>query len=306
MATKGLGLYTKMLEQNKASLLRRARAKFLSSNLSTRLAKENPDSSLVGSYRASTCCSDVLLQKGREITATYCKNRWCAVCNRIRTARLINGYITPLQALRDAQFVTLTKQTVPAELLPLSIELMGKTWRTILNSREGRRRGLRGVRKAECTIRPGGHYHYHFHAIVEGRENAEWLVSEWLRRLGKLATAKGQDIRPADEGSLKELFKYFTKLTTPDKKLYDLRRMDVIFRALRSKRTYQPFGGIAAISEEIEDVQTEELDFLAEQEQVWNWYVNDWINHAGECLTGYQPTEKFRQLFDPADREPPA
>lgn len=246
------------------------------------------------------------MQSGQEITATYCKNRWCAVCNRIRMARLIKGYMEPLAALKDPQFVTLTKQTVSADMLSLSIALMGKTWRTIINSREGRKRGLKGVRKAECTIRPGGQYHYHFHAVVEGLDNAKWLVSEWLKRLGTLASHKAQDIRPADEGSLKELFKYFTKLTTPDKKLYDLRRMDVIFRALRSKRTYQPFGGIVAVSEEIEDVQTEEIESLEKQEQVWQWYVNDWINDFGKCLTGYQPNEKFSQIFETFDREAPA
>lgn len=299
---EGFRLKKRMSEQNKASLLRRARAKFLSINLSIRLVERNPASFLVGSYRASTYCTQTLLQSGREISSTYCKNRWCAVCNRIRTARLINGYIQPLKALQDPQFVTLTKQTVSADFLPMSIELMNKTWRTILNSREGRKRGLRGVRKIECTVRPNGQYHYHFHVIIDGAENAKWLINEWIKHLGKLVSHKAQDMRPADEGSLKELFKYFTKLTTPDKKLYDLQRMDVIFRALRGKRTYQPFGGIAIVSEEIEGIRTEELDFLSEQEQVWNWHVNDWINDAGEALTGYQPNEAFRQLFDDVDR----
>lgn len=170
----------------------------------------------------------------------------------------------------------------------------------MVNSREGRRRKIRGIRKAECTVRPNGHYHYHFHVVVDGVDNAKWIVSEWLRIMGKCADSKAQDIRVADEDSLKELFKYFTKLTVKNEGiLIDYKRMDVIFTALRGKRVYQPFGGVKSVSEEIDEVQTQEYELLDECEQVWNWDVNDWINEYGECLTGYEPTEKFKALFEP-------
>lgn len=296
----GNGSEPAMTEQNKASLLKRARAKFLSYSLSNRLLASNPDSHLTRSYERSTYCTSVLLQTGQELTATYCKNRWCAVCNRIRTATLINGYEPALKQLESAYFVTLTKQTVTASNLPKSIEFMAQAWRRIVNSREGRRCKIKGVRKAECTVRPDGQYHYHFHVIVDGLVNAEWLVSEWLKAMGGLADRRAQDVRRADEKSFKELFKYFTKLIAKDKnELIDYKRMDVIFNALRSKRVYQPFGGVRPVSEEIEEIQTETYDFLESYEQAWNWDVNDWLNDAGDRLTGYQPNERFIALFEP-------
>ncbi len=288
-----------MSEQSKASLLKRARAKFLSHSLANRLIENNPSSYLKHSYEASTYCNSVLLQTGQKLTGTYCKNRWCAVCNRIRTAKLINGYEPVIKRLDSCYFVTLTKQTVNAVCLPKSIDFMNKSWRHILTSREGRRRKIKGVRKAECTVRPNGHYHYHFHVVVDGLDNAEWLVKEWLSIMGNLADSKAQDIRIADDTSLKELFKYFTKLTVKGEgTLIDYKRMDLIFNALRGKRVYQPFGTVRPISEEIDEVQAENYDFLEEYERVWKWDANDWINEVGECLTGYQPNEKFKAIFN--------
>lgn len=287
-----------MAEQSKETLLKRARVKFLSYNLANRLIESNPDSKLKRSYDASTYCNSVLLQEGQKLTGTYCKNRWCATCNRIRTAKLINGYEPALKLLDSPQFVTLTKRTVPGCMLPKSVEFMAETWRKVLNDREGRKMKIKGVRKAECTERPNGHYHYHFHAIVSGRDEAEWLVSRWLKAMGSLADSKAQDIRAADHGSMIELFKYFTKLTKKGKReLIDFKRMDVIFNALHRKRVYQPFGGIRPVSEEIDEIESISYDFLEQAEQVWNWNADDWINDAGECLTGYEPSSEDKTLI---------
>lgn len=243
---------------------------------------------------------DVLLQVGKDLHGKRCKNRWCAVCNRIRTAQLIDGYEPSLRQLEDSYFVTLTKQSVKASSLAKSIDFMAVAWRQIVNGREGRRRKIKGIRKAECTIRPGGLYHYHFHVIIEGFSNAEWLVSEWLKSMGSLADRKAQDIRVADEKSLKELFKYFTKLTVKDKGvLIDFKRMDVIFNALRTKRVYQPFGGVRKVSEEIEENSLDTAHFLDNYEQRWLWDVNDWINEFGECLTGHIACDEDKALFEP-------
>lgn len=126
--------------------------------------------------------------------------------------------------------------------------------------------------------------------------------------MGSLSSWKAQDVRPADDKSLKELFKYFTKLTVTtkdkegkilDKSLIDPKRMDVIFRALRGRRVYQPFGGIRVLDEEIDTVQVQKYDFLEEgKTQVWRWKANDWMNDVGECLTGYQPSKKFAEFLD--------
>lgn len=288
--------------KDKQVLLSRARSKYLSYGLSVNLKQNNPDSPLNKSYFGSMLCSGVMRQEGQKLITTYCKQRWCAVCNRIRTAKAISGYLPVVRCLDDLHFVTLTKKTVKATDLKESIELMNKTWRQITNRAIRKRTLFQGVRKAECTIRPNDLYHYHFHVIVSGKQNADWLVKNWLKRLGSLADSKAQDCRKADEQSLKEIFKYFTKLTANSKqgerKLYDYSRMDVIFQAMRNRRVFQPFGGLRILSEEIEDINGQDFECLEEAEQVWKWHSEDWINDCGECLTGYRPTDKFKALFE--------
>jgi hypothetical protein len=205
--------------QDKGVFLRRARAKYLSKQLATKLIKENPGSDLTGSYIATLKCSHYLNQEGKKIITNYCKNRWCAVCNRIRTAKLISGYAPVLKSFKEPYFVTLTKKTVCDTDLRASMDLMGKVWRDIMLCRDNRyKRKIKGIRKAECTIRPKDQYHYHFHVIIEGKDNAAWLIAEWLKRCPH-SDPKAQDMRVADEGSFKELFKYFTKLTVKKQNL---------------------------------------------------------------------------------------
>lgn len=290
------------MNKDKQVLLKRARSKYLSKQLAQKLRQCNPNSPLTESYFGSMLCSGVMRQEGRKLVTTYCKQRWCAVCNRIRTAKAISGYLPVIRELNDVYFVTLTKKTVPGAELKASIDLMNRSWRKITDTARKKREGFKGVRKAECTIRPGDQYHYHYHVIVDGKENAEWLVDAWLKRLKGLSDSKAQDIRPADERSLKEVFKYFTKLTASSKNgvrnLYEYSRMDVIFQSMRGRRVFQPFGGLRVISEELEDVNGQDFESLEEAEQVWQWHCEDWINEAGECLTGYHASEGFKRLFD--------
>lgn len=288
-------------QQEKSSLISKARAKFLSQKLSICLQKYNPLSDLFKSYQNSYYCCSVLLQEGKALKSKYCKNRWCALCNRIRTAKAINEYLPLIAKLEDVYFVTLTKRTVEEKDLKWSIDLMEKAWRSILKSRENKKRKIKGLRKIENTQRPQDKYHYHFHILISGKENAEWLVREWLRLMGGEANVKAQDIRKADERSLKEMFKYFSKLTvqnkTGERELIDYQRMDVIFRAMRGKRVYQGFGGLKSASEDFEEIQVQEFSFLEECEKVWHWVNEDWIDEWGECLTAYQPSDKFKALF---------
>ena len=283
-------------------LTKKARAKWLSKQFVLKLIEHNPNSPLLKSYKNTLYCSHCLQQKGKKLTSTYCKNRWCATCNRIRTGRLINAYESQLKQLNDLHFVTLTKVTVTEEELIDSIKLMEKVWSTIMRSRYNRKNKVKGLRKAECTTRIEDKYHYHFHIMIEGKENGNWLISEWLRLMGDKADKKAQDIRKADEGSLKELFKYFTKVTLQDKstgerKLADFRRLDVVFRAMRGKRVYQPFGGLKMVSEELENIEAQEFEQLEEAEKIWTWRGTDWIDEFGECLTGYEPSEDFKKIF---------
>ncbi|RYE19336.1 MAG: hypothetical protein EOP45_12810, partial [Sphingobacteriaceae bacterium] len=198
-------------------------------------------------------------------------------------------------------FVTLTKKTVTADDLESSIALMDRTWRQILHSDAGKRRKISGIRKSECTVRPNNHYHFHYHVIVDGEEAADWLVKSWCSRLQDVTDIKGQDYRSANEDSLKEIFKYFTKLLISnkngDKEFYSTRNMDVIFQAMKNKRVIQPFGKIRGVKGNNAYV-SRVYDMLESGYNTWTWKENDWYDMDGKPLTNYQPTEKFRELVE--------
>lgn len=277
---------------------KRARKKFTSHAIATHLLAQNPDSFLAKSYERSTHCMETLTPnaEGRLITH-YCKNRWCPVCQSIRIAVLINGYKSQLEKLTDPYFVTLTRPTCSEQELPSQIKRMGIAWAKIKDRR--RMRNVKGIRKAECTTRPNGQYHYHYHIIIEGKDNAEYLIKSWLE-LNPDSNIKAQDMRKADCSSMIELFKYFTKLLAKDKAgnrhMMDYKRLDVIFRALSGKRIYQPFGGLTMISEEIEEQELEATREVANQ--IYQWLVNDWYGtEEGDALTNYEPSQSLVKLL---------
>ena len=293
------------------AIRKRARAKYFSQNLAVRLASL-PDSHLKKSYWNTFHCASDLTQKDKKLSSKYCGNRWCTVCNRIRTAKLINGYEKPLAAMTEKHFVTLTLPNVQAEDLKATFETMLGHFKQIQEVFKKRKlRGkqdwqLVGIRKLECTYNPHSQtYHPHFHALIEGKEAAEALVAEWLKRV-PTATSAAQDCRPATVGAERELFKYFAKIVTKvgkDSKTL-VKPLDVIFRAMWGLRVFQPIGIKKDVSEEIEELQTLEVeDIEAEEETVfWRWERCDWVNHdTGEMLTGYEPSDAMNTLVSNMD-----
>lgn len=290
-----------MVQSKQTALEKRARSKYISFRLACWLLFGAPHSPLQKSYRDSLYCCHVLRVEDRDrITGKYCKHRWCLTCNRIRMAVLILGYGPQLRQLGNLWFVTLTARTVCRADLPQRLAEMGKVWSDILalnrkKCQRNRGLGLKGLRKLECNPRPEDFYHPHFHILVQGEQAARWLVAQWLQRWGDLANASAQDARPADDQSLIELFKYQVKLPTKQKGEGDYSatadQLDWIYQCLRGKRTFQPFGGLTAICEELDDdlVATglpEGLEGL-----IWQWHEQDWVSELGELLTNWEPTE---------------
>lgn len=290
-------------EQEK-TLLKKAKKKYLSRGIAYHLYYRAEDSPLRKAYKNSMYCSDVLSPNVTQtkLTTKYCKNRWCPLCSSIRIAVLVNGYAPQLREFQEPYFVTLTAPTVPAEELLNRIEQFGKAFRQIVHNNRARKMGMKGIRKAECTVRPEDLYHYHFHVIIDKKTNAEFLVKRWLE-IVQGALPQSQDIRPADEGSYIELFKYFTKLVVKDKRtgareIVDYKRLDIIFQALRGKRTFQAFGGLKPVSEDIVEEELE-ANILISADSIFKWIVEDWVNlETGECLSGFEASESLKQLID--------
>ena len=143
-------------------------------------------------------------------------------------------------------------------------------------------------------------YHPHFHCIIDGCKESFALVSDWIKRHPEQATYKGQDIRFADRNTTTELFKYFTKLLTKNGQFL-APEMDIAFRAMKSKRVFQPFGGIKKQSEEVELNDTTLVDWKPEAVEIWQRQeagkFTDWFNANGEALSEIELPERTIALI---------
>lgn len=284
---------------NPTNLQKRAKNKALTSSFIVGLI--NLDSPLKKTYWNTYHCSSEIAQKDNFLSAKYCKNRACLVCNRIRTANLIIGYKAQLDSLTDPYFLTLTKPTIQGNELEPTIQGMTKTIRKIFDRLRKQKVKPNGIRKLECTYRPKGYFHPHFHLVVETKHHAELIRNEWLKEYPN-AKLSANDIRPCTDNYVIELMKYFTKLL-PNKKSKDqhinFKALDIIFQSMANKRVYQPFGKIRKLKEN--ELSSTEYDITIPTKltkHVWKQGLFDWVDiQTAEILSYYQPTDKDRELI---------
>lgn len=290
------------------TLANRARAKLITNTLVLRLV-DVKDSPLTKSYWRSFHCANSIEQRGKTLKTKYCKNRWCMVCNRIRTAMLIKGYEPGLKELKEPQFVTLTFPNVGGHDLRKEIKGMYASFKRITDRLKKRGVKLRGIRKLECTHNPSrGNFNPHYHLLIEGLSNARAVVQEWLKEYPD-ASPKAQYIEAANDGTIMELMKYFTKIL-PSKKSratgkleINAKALDTMFQAMQGVRVFQPFGISKHISEEIEELEKKEYDVVEQEYAIWVWEqdVADWLGFESyEPLTGFEPepiTMKFISII---------
>lgn len=284
---------------DKGVLLKRARKKYFTNGIVLPLIDTNSD--LKFSYWRSYHCSNIISSEDGKMKSSYCRYRWCMICNGIRTAISIGKYYKQVGGWDNKYFVTLTIPNVTAERLPVMMDLMLHSFRQISEVFRKRKIKMIGLRKLECTYNSERNdYHPHFHCIIKGSEIASMLKSEWLKRYPG-AKDYCQDIRQADDKDVLELFKYFTKIVSgKNRSEIHISALDVIFRAIKSRRTFQNFGFRAdKVDEEL--ISDVEVAKVVEEIQTWIWEndLHDWINNAsGELLTGYEPSEKLKRLLD--------
>lgn len=264
-------------------------------------------SSLNKSYWLTYRCSSVILQDDNKISSRYCNQRWCLVCNRIRTAKIINGYKSEIDKFSDPHFLTLTIPNVKAKDLPTAIVSMNKTIRDITkNAKKTYNTRIKALKKYECTYNnKTDEYHPHFHLIVNDKTTGELMLSLWLDKY-KSADIKGQDLREADNSSLVELCKYFTKVISKETD-YNPKALDTMFKAVKGKRTFQPIGIKKQVSEEVEEIQQQEIDFKAPAKEIYVYEkdVYDWVSSSGECLSEYIPTANDLRVINEEYKKPP-
>jgi len=283
-------------KETKKKLILKAKNSFFSKGLALNLM--NLDSTLKKAYKRTYYdCQTTIVQEGKKLTSRYCGARWCNTCNRIRTAKLINGYFKPIQTMNNPLFVTLTIPNVLKEDLKHYVKLMVSVSTNSIRAIKRKGIAFNGIRKLECTYNVDrDDYHPHFHFIVDGETATNELVNEWLKRF-PLAKDYCQDIRPLTDAI--ELFKYQTKIVSKadDGYFIYLSALDTIFKAIKGMRTFQAFGNIKMIKEDIEDLQSENFDIHPNDFVLWLWNKNDWFSmESGEPLTNYKPSKNMNEL----------
>jgi len=276
------------------TLRKRARSKWYTQAIVGRLLYQN--SPLHHYYQRAFFCNQELVQEGKKITGKFCDTRVCHICNRVRTAKMMNGYISQFRKFDYLEFVTLSVRSVTKGKLESTIREMRRALTLIIRKlREKKKLDLDGVIKTEVTYNLSKDwYHPHIHILVSGRVG-KLFIEEWLKRFPTTATIKGQDCREADLDALNEIFKYQTKIIvgTKDKLTINIPALDTIMLALRGKRTFQPFGSIRKVAEDVEGIQSQEYDGIKEYPLVtWVWEDCDWVisnvtEMGKETLTGY-------------------
>jgi hypothetical protein len=299
-------------KDRKASrLVNRARRMFATKPMAVRLAELR--GSLEQQYRNAIYCASRLTQEGARIRGKYCGTRWCLVCSAIRTAKLIRVYEPILKTWEHPCFVTLTVPNCSANELFGVIKRIVEVLRLIQRSmRRTHKVPLVGVRKLECTFNERRlDFHPHLHLIVENKAIAELVVKLWLKRFPECSPA-AQDVRPTDAQGVKELFKYFTKLTTrvttasgkSISRRIPTEALDVIFQAMVGRRVYQPMGFTVDAPDEDAPIDPTDTTVAAEERPepvLWDWEqsVADWVDRStGETLTGYVPAAEFRKFVE--------
>lgn len=288
------------------TLVKRAGAKWLQRSLILKLIDLN--SPLKKSYWNTWHCSNILLQEGKKIVTKYCNNRWCPVCNRIRTAKLINGYLPEFKKMVDPRFVTLTIPNVPAHELRSTFYQMVQEFNRIRKVLVYQNIRINAIRKLECTYNEVTNtYHPHYHLILEGEVPGSGLISEWLKRFPD-AEKWCQDNKAASEGDLIELCKYSAKLFSKKqtgkedgKTIIEVNpvALDVIYQAMYRIRTLQSMGWIKKISEDINELDSQVIEDLQDNIDVWTWEqdISDWVNSSGELLTGCEAYKQYEVRF---------
>lgn len=291
---------------NSKLLQKRARSKVITYPLVLSLIRHNPQSSLIKAYWNTYYCNSNITVTNRNVTAKYCKNRWCLVCNRIKTAKYIKEYKPQIEQFKEKVLLTLTAgKTVSAEDLEYRINEMIKVFRKIIHSNSLRGK-FKGLRKLECTGRPNNLFHPHFHILIDGLENARMIEKLWLKYFPQ-ASEKSQDITICDDGALLEVFKYATKILdrkTSEGNFINPKSLNIIFEAMRGKRIFQPFGIKKVVLTDVDYNEEIENEILNDNDGIYSWEqeITDWLNYdTGLVLSGYKITEPIKKIVENID-----
>lgn len=254
------------------------------------------NSTLKQAYWNTFHCSSILLQEPTGIIRTkFCKNRWCIVCNRIRTAKLLSHYEPTLNAMNTQVFVTLTSPLTATckskQDLSQTITLYNKTFAAIWRKMKRKFGRVCAVRKLEVTYNTDrDHFHPHFHVIMPNdKGQGTYVLNKWQKSFKSYSGAL--DIRKTDTNSGVELFKYFAKIferiesESRNVSPYPASKLNAIFEVMRNKRIIQNYGGKQITNDTFSDSEGR-LFFNEQRTEIWGYEPEQktWVNGSGEII----------------------
>ena len=258
------------------------------------------DSPLKKYYQNAYNCGHYVQVKDGKAKSSYCNTRTCNVCNRIRTAKAMNGYISQLEG-HNWVMITLTDVNCSGQDLKKEIALYKKDF--VLIRRRLKKLGYKvdGIVKMEITYNENTlTYHPHLHVLV-AHEQIDFLaveiINDWLQRRPS-ASIKAQNITREHSGALNELFKYTTKGFQREGKNISVnpQSIDTIMTAQYGQRSFQPFGNIRRVNEEVPEII--EAQPMNIPDGIFSWYDCDWWNiRSGEALSYYTPDPDIKITY---------
>lgn len=283
---------------NAQDLQKLASQKFISSKIIYPLVYSELNSPLHETYRNTLNCGNNIRVEGGRMEKFSCKNRFCINCSRKRTAELIEKYKPIVDTWTEPYFVTLTLPNVDEWNLEKTVSKMNKELSLIVRKlKRDYGHKLQLIRKLEITYSFRlKTYHPHLHLIVNGKHLANDILIEWLNRF-KDATDAAQDVRPATEGAILELFKYFTKIfkfhkNTRKIEVYPPMVMDRIFCAMAGKRMIQNYGFTQKdFAPKTENEYLEKHAILL-AEKIYKAHENLKFNKISDGMYKYVPKQK--------------
>jgi hypothetical protein len=139
------------------------------------------------------------------------------------------------------------------------------------------------VRVTEVTYNKASRTaHPHFHVLVSNWTLGDAILQTWMDHYPK-AVRSAQDLRKADMDSLKEAFKYVSKMTDTDT---DPKALDAILTSVRKLHLVRPYGCRPDRFAGTEDDAFDELEHVhrawkREGDTVlWVWMdgLNNWVD----------------------------
>ena len=265
-------------------------------------------------WRTYRCCNTLEQESDGKIKSKYCKNRWCIVCNRIRSGILHHTHRKSLETV-PTRFITLTSNFTGKCLTKADLDavliLYYKIWNKVWRNTKNKYGKLKCLRKTEITFSfQYGWFHPHFHIILENNsDEADFVIQQWTRLIAEaegIASKKANVSSITDEGTFAELFKYLTKMydVIENKETgkidfvlpYPAQKLDDIYSVLKGKKIFQSYRLSNVEIDDFDDLKaTVFTDEIRDNHILWQWEqsVRTWVDYnTGELRTEWKDFTK--------------